>query len=76
MAEKYDKPIVDREKCIGAGPCVATAPDAFELDESNIAFVKDTWVDVADETLLQAAQACPVAAITIKEKESGKQVYP
>lgn len=65
---KYDKPIVDRQKCIGCGSCMVIAPEAFELDNQNISAVKETWRDASDEKLLQAVESCPVQAITIHEK--------
>lgn len=68
MVQKYDKPMIDRQKCIGCGSCMVLAPEAFELDEQNISTVKETWVNVPDEKLLQATQGCPVQAITIHEK--------
>lgn len=76
MADKYDKPEVLRDKCIGAGNCVALAEEAFELDNENIAIVKDDWSQNTDEQLLDAAKSCPTAAIVVKEKGTGKQVYP
>lgn len=65
---KYDKPIIDRQKCIGCGSCVVAAPEAFDLDDQNISTVKETWAEASDEALLQAAESCPVQAITIHEK--------
>lgn len=76
MAEKYDKPIVLRDKCIGAGNCVAIAENTFEHDNENIAVVKEDWSQDSDEQLLEAARSCPSSAIVIKEKMTGKQVYP
>ncbi|MBM4402239.1 MAG: ferredoxin [Candidatus Cloacimonetes bacterium] len=70
MSGKYDKPIIDRQKCIGCGSCMVVAPEAFELDAQNISIVKQTWTEVSDEHLLQAVQDCPVQAISIKEKQS------
>jgi len=68
------KPIVDRDTCIGAASCVGVAPDVFQLDEE----FKSTVVDpdaADDDTLMQAAEACPVQAITLLDDE-GNQVYP
>ena len=66
---------VDRELCIGAESCVVVAPDAFEMDEENIAIVKDGALLVDPQTILEAAQACPVAAILLFDKD-GNQIYP
>ncbi len=68
------KPVVDRDTCIGAASCVGVAPDVFQLDEEFKSTVVDP--DGADEdTLMQAAEACPVQAITLQDDE-GNQVYP
>jgi ferredoxin len=81
---------VDRELCIGAASCIAVYPQVFEIDAENKAVMKlkdgnstsdiieATLLDVSaveDETLLLAAQSCPVAAIFLYDEE-GKQVYP
>lgn len=66
---------VDRELCIGAASCIAVAPEAFELDGENKAVVKPAWASLTDEQLLQAAKACPVAAILLYGKD-GKKIYP
>lgn len=68
---------IDRKACIGATTCTAVAPKTFEMDDQNIAVVKEgTAADLDDlDTILAAAQACPVFAIII-EDESGTQIYP
>lgn len=66
---------VDRELCIGAASCIAVAPEAFELDGENKAIVKPSWANLTDEQLLQAAKACPVAAILLYGAD-GKKIYP
>jgi len=73
--KKISKVVVDRELCIGAAPCTTVAPDAFELDEEGKAVLKSTWVNVAGQTILEAAQSCPVNAIIVYDEE-GKQIYP
>lgn len=70
----YSEVIVDRELCIGAATCIAVAPNAFELDHEAKAVYKSNH-DHDDETILAAAQSCPVYAIILKNKE-GKKVYP
>ncbi|MEN9558371.1 MAG: hypothetical protein RL141_740 [Candidatus Parcubacteria bacterium] len=75
-----DKPLkisrveVDRDLCIGAAPCVTVAPGVFQLDDENKAYVVDQ--NGADaETILLAAQSCPVQAIKVFD-EDGNQIYP
>ena len=71
---KISKIVVDRDLCIGAAPCVTVAPGVFQLDEENKAYVVDQNAADAD-TILLAAQACPVQAIIIYD-ENGVQIYP
>lgn len=66
---------VERSLCIGAASCVAVAPQAFALDDQAIAIILDTAENESNETLLDAAKACPVQAIIITDKE-GKQIFP
>ncbi|MBS3137577.1 ferredoxin [Candidatus Woesearchaeota archaeon] len=77
---------LNREKCIGTGVCKATAAKRWKMKEDE----KITLVDLSakktettetlefDESELQeyldAAEACPVNAIKIEEKESGKEL--
>lgn len=71
---KISKVEVDRDICIGAAPCVTVAPGVFQLDEENKAYiVSQTGADA--ETILLAAQSCPVQAIFVYDEE-GKQIYP
>jgi ferredoxin len=68
------KVTVDRDLCIGAGNCVAAAPTVFKLDKGNKAVVlKPESVD--EDTLMDAAESCPVDAIIV-EDDSGNQLYP
>lgn len=69
------KIIVNRKICIGAAPCFAVAPKVFQIDSENKAVVVDER-GADDKTILEAASACPVNAITIIDTETGKQVYP
>ncbi|KAA0206246.1 ferredoxin [Candidatus Uhrbacteria bacterium] len=71
---KISKVVVDRDLCIGAAPCVTVAPGVFQLDEENKAVVIDAK-GADDETILLAAQACPVQAIIVYD-EDGNQIYP
>lgn len=66
--------VVDREKCISAGSCVAVAPEVFELDGEGKAVVKNATGD-SDEMIIDAAKACPTLAITLIDS-NGKQIVP
>jgi ferredoxin len=54
---------------------VVVNPQAFDLDAESIAIVKDGALQTGDALLLLAAQACPVAAISLYDAD-GKQIYP
>lgn len=75
MAEKVKKIEVDRELCIGAASCIGVAPEAYELDEENIAIVKNGWEKLSDETLIASAESCPTKAIFVYG-ENNEQIYP
>lgn len=65
---------IDRELCIGAASCVAVAAQIFDLDGENKAVLKPNHpTDL--ETILNAAKACPVAAIYVYNKE-GQRIFP
>ena len=66
---------IDRDLCIGDGACVGEASNTLEMDDENIAVVKNADGDGADE-VLQAAQVCPVDAITLIDAETGEKVWP
>ena len=65
---------VDRELCTGVGNCIAWAPTVFAFDEEKKAMVIDPS-SVDDDTLLEAAESCPINAIVIEDDE-GSQLYP
>lgn len=67
---------IDRNLCIGAGTCVALAPKAWALDSEAKAIILDTSSEESDQALMDAAKGCPVAAITITETATGKQLFP
>ncbi len=66
--------VVDREGCIGARSCVIVSPETFQMDDGDLAYVVDP--EHADEdTLMMAAQSCPVLAIYLYDTE-GNQLFP
>lgn len=69
------KVIINRNLCIGAAVCVALAPKVFQLDEENKVILVDPSGDT-DGNILAAAKSCPVNAITVIDKKTGKQIYP
>jgi ferredoxin len=71
---KIRKIVVDRIKCIGARSCAAVAPGTFQMDGENLAYILDPNSE-DDDTVLMAAQSCPVLAILLYD-ENGKQIFP
>lgn len=73
---KIKKIVVDRPACIAARSCVLVAENAFQMDDENLAYVPaDASKYEDDDTLLMAAQSCPVLAIHLYDKEN-KKVFP
>lgn len=69
------KVIVDRNLCIGAATCVAVAPNTFQLDGESKAVIMNTTEQDLDQTIIDAAKSCPVAAIII-EDDKGNRIFP
>jgi ferredoxin len=65
---------IDRTLCVGFGDCVSASPDAFALDEENVA-VFTAPDSVTREELLRACASCPVDALTVWEAD-GRQIVP
>ena len=65
---------IDRHLCSGYAECTGIAPDVFKLGDDDIAIIVDTEGN-DDETVLDAARACPVDAITLHD-EFDEQVWP
>lgn len=63
-----------RHECCGNGECAAIAPDVFALDSKNKAVVLDAEA-ASPEVLMEAAEACPCAAIVVEDDE-GNVVFP
>jgi ferredoxin len=60
--------VIDRSLCSGFGTCAELAPDVFELDSGGTATVRVGHSD--DPAVLDAAAACPMAAIRASEREA------
>lgn len=69
------KVYVDRNLCIGAASCVAIAPNTFALDDDQKAVLLESADNETIETIILAAQSCPVQAIIV-EDEKGQRVCP
>jgi len=77
---------VEQGKCMGAESCVELAPEVFALDLTNLGIGRSedaplAMRDVMDrevhsEKILTAVQSCPYKAITLKDAETGEQIFP
>jgi ferredoxin len=65
---------VDASTCIGSGICAGTAPDHFKVVD-GVSHPLRPETDPADPAL-DAAESCPVEAITIRDKETGRTLAP
>ena len=61
------KVVVDRDVCQNHGQCVFSAPQVFELDDDGeLVQLQDEVGDGLREAVEEAADVCPVQAITIE----------
>lgn len=61
------KATVDKELCTGCGLCEETCPDVFVLDGETAKVKVDIVPQGAEDTCRQAAEECPVEAITVTD---------
>jgi ferredoxin len=55
------------EDCIGCGLCEGTCPDVFEIGDEGVATViVDEVPEDAEDSAQEAADGCPVSAITVE----------
>lgn len=74
MSDKW-RVEVDRSVCIGSGMCVGGAPHDFTLDSGRKSYPVHEVTD-SSEAIMDAAESCPVEAITIVDAETGEAVFP
>lgn len=65
---------VDRDLCIGAATCNSVAHKAFGLDDESKSVILATAEEDSEETILEAARACPVAAIIVERISTSKTI--
>tara|TARA_B100001964_G_scaffold42829_1_gene47515 strand:+ start:528 stop:770 length:243 start_codon:yes stop_codon:yes gene_type:complete len=66
---------VDHDVCVGNAMCVTIATKAFELNDDRQAAPASPDGDT-EELILEAAESCPVAAITVTDADTGEQLFP
>ena len=65
---------INRRMCTGYAECVGIAPGVFRLGDDNISVVVDPE-GADDESVLDAARACPMDAITVFDQYED-QIWP
>ncbi len=63
--------IIDTAACSGMGDCIRMAPQAFEQQPDGT--VRATFGTSSDTSVLDAAFACPMAAIAVYDAVTGEQ---
>ena len=66
---------VDHKRCVGNGTCLTIAPNVFAHNEDRQSVVINPAGD-PNELILEAADTCPVSAITVRDAETGEELYP
>lgn len=66
---------VDHDVCMGTAMCTTIAPEVFQLNEARQSEVVHP-AGGTEEQILEAAENCPVSAITVEDAESGEQLFP
>jgi ferredoxin len=66
---------VNHNKCVGNAMCVTFAPQTFALNDNRQSAVVDPGGD-PELMILEAAESCPVSAITVEDAETGERVFP
>jgi len=61
--------------CVGNAMCETFATHTFRLNEKRQSEVVDPAGDDL-ETILEAAENCPVSAIFVEDAETGERLFP
>ncbi|MET9393121.1 ferredoxin [Streptomyces sp. NPDC006624] len=74
MAERQWEVTVDQERCAGSGVCVAVAAGHFVVRDRKSHALRP--VTAPDDAVLDAAETCPMEAITVRESGAGTLLAP
>ncbi len=66
---------VDLDVCVGNAMCPHLASKSFALNDDRQSQVIDPNGD-SREVVMEAAESCPVSAITVVDAETGEQLFP
>jgi ferredoxin len=59
------KVTINKDKCVGCGACVATAPNVFDFNDDGLAYVKSEEVPKEEENEVKDLESiCLGGAIT------------
>ena len=60
--------VIDRSLCSGFGACAELAPEIFSVDDEGLVAIRTGTSE--DVRVLDAADACPMAAIEVFEEQA------
>jgi ferredoxin len=66
---------VDHNVCVGNAMCETYAPNVFRLNENRQSEAADPAAD-SEAKILEAAENCPVSAISVEDAATGEQLFP
>jgi len=70
---------IEPSLCMAFGSCETLAPNVFEVDKNKMLNPKATVKSETGndfESILDAAETCPTKAIIIRDRYTGRQIYP
>ena len=66
---------VDHNLCVGNSMCETLAPKVFVLNDDRQSEAVNPDGDT-EENILEAAENCPVSAISVVDAETGEKLFP
>ena len=66
---------VDPNMCVGNAMCEHVASNTFALNDERQSMVANPEGD-PEEKVLEAAENCPVSAITVEDADTGERLFP
>jgi ferredoxin len=66
---------VDHLLCVGNAMCETYAPNVFRLNEDRQSEAVNPEGD-PEAQILEAAENCPMSAITVEDADTGEQLFP
>lgn len=65
---------IDHSRCVGSGMCAGVAPEYFTIVGESSRPVSATVA--ADDTVMAAAECCPMEAIAVADADTGRRLFP